>query len=119
MILKREDLLKKYRVSYQAFYKMLSNLPEPVKKQLAFRSRKQYLNAKQLQIIKNIFGDWEKYSFHSKSELCALYGISSTTFRKMLVNEFGPDHEIIKATTTTKIFTAKQVEMIEQTIGEP
>lgn len=119
MMIKRKELLQKYNISYNAFYALICKLPEPEKAILKSNQKRQILTHEQLLLIKKIFGDWNNNSFKSKQQLCSMYGITPPTFRKMLVEAFGKDHSIIKETTTSKYYSAKYVQMIEEAIGEP
>ena len=118
MILKRTELLRQYRISYHAFYCMVTKLPATVQDALKVTPNRPYLNTRQLILIKEYFGNWETHSFKSKQELCLLYGVSRPTFRKMLLEAFGTDHPIYKD-ADKKIFSAKEVELIENELGEP
>lgn len=115
MLLKKSHLMQKYRINRSTFDAYVDRLPEPLKKVLDING-KRYYTEPQLTIIRQYFGDWTKYSFKTKNELCQCYGISSVTFRKILKENFEAHSDIF---SNAKLFTARQVEMIEQAIGEP
>lgn len=115
MLLKKSHLMKKYRINRSTFDAYVDRLPEPLKKVLDING-KRYYTEPQLTIIRQYFGNWEKYSFKTKSELCQCYGVSGVTFRKILKESFKEHSDIF---SNAKLFTARQVEMIEQAIGEP
>ena len=117
MILKRTELLKQYRISYHAFFCMVTKLPVDVQDALKATPNRPYLNTRQLILIKEHFGNWETHCFKSKQELCLLYGVSAPTFRKMLREAFGEENPIYKD-ASKRIFTAKEVEQIEKELGE-
>jgi hypothetical protein len=118
MILKRKELLRQYRISYHAFFCMVTKLPASVQDALKVTPNRPYLNNQQLIVIREHFGDWTTHSFKSKQELCLLYGVSRPTFRKMLKEAFGVEHPIYKD-ENKKVFTAKEVALIESELGEP
>lgn len=116
MVIKKTELCRKYRINSSTLNNYIQRLPEPYRLALDINGNR-YYNHGQLEIMKQWFGDWNKYCFKTKSQICTEYGISRVTMKKILVEALGREHEIVNG--KLKLYTARQVELIEKSIGEP
>ena len=115
----KQDILKKYRISQFTFDRLVNRLDDEEKAAITLQRGHRFYNSKQVEIIKHFFGDFNKQCFKTKAEMHALYGVSRPTFNKILVEAFGKNHILMIESFANNFYTAKQVELIEQTIGEP
>jgi len=115
----KQEILKKYRVSKFTFDRLVNRLDDDKKSAISLQPGRRFYNSKQVEIIKQIFGDFNQQCFKTKCEMYTLYGVSHPTFNKMLLEAFGANHRLLIDSFANNFFTAAQVQEIENVIGEP
>lgn len=116
MVIRKTDVCRKYRINTSTLNNYINACCEADKQKLDINGKRYYTNS-QAVLIKKLFGDFERYCFKTKRQMCIEYGVSRVTFKKMLAEVFGWDSEIV--TSKNKLYTAREVEEIETGLGEP
>ena len=115
-MLKRQYILRKYRISYVTLWNMIRRLPDKKKAELKLKPKLHYLKPEQVNQLVKLFGDFESRKFELKSDVAKWYGMPLKSFMKMLEDEFKEDSEVLK---TRIYFSPLHQEQIEKKIGKP
>lgn len=113
-MISRQYLLRKYRISYDTFSKMIDQLPDKSKKQLNLKANQFCFKPYQVAILVNFFGDYETGQFILKRKFARMYGCNLRSFKKILIDEFGPNSKLL---SKRKFFSPNEQQQIIKKIG--